>query len=77
MKLVECLEKFNKVKIDADTSFRTENQIFIDEFDDSEYFACAIVKFSELFSYFASGRINIRINQGYRGQDVVWVDMKL
>ncbi len=36
-KLVECIAKFNKGEIDADTSSKIEKQILVDEFDDPEF----------------------------------------
>ncbi len=41
-KLVECIERFNKGEIDADTSFKISKQILEDEFDDEEFLAFAI-----------------------------------
>ncbi len=66
-KLVEYLEKFSKGKIDADTSFKIERQILTDEIDDQEFLNFAIENFSELFSYIASGRVNIRILRDIEG----------
>ncbi len=37
-KLVECIERFNKGEIDADTSSKIEKQILVDEFEDTEYY---------------------------------------
>jgi hypothetical protein len=67
-KLVEYLEKFSKGKIDADTSFKIERQILTDEIDDQEFLNFAIENFSELFSYIASGRVNIRILRDIEGK---------
>ncbi len=36
-KLVECIERFNKCEIDADTSYKISKQILVDEFDDPEF----------------------------------------
>ena len=36
-KLVECIERFNKGEIDADTSSKIEKLILVDEFDDEGY----------------------------------------
>ena len=44
-KLVMCIERFNKGKIDADTSSKIERQILEDEFDDPEFFAFTMVNF--------------------------------
>ena len=50
-KLVECIERFNKGKIDADTSSKIEKQILVDEFDDEELLTFATENISELISY--------------------------
>ncbi len=44
-KLVECIERFNKGEIDADTSSKIERQILEDEFDDPEFLNFAMVNF--------------------------------
>jgi len=44
-KLVECIERFNKGEIDADTSSKIERQILVDEFDYPEFFAFTMVNF--------------------------------
>ncbi len=62
-KLVDCIGRFNKGEIDADTSCQIEKQILTDEFDDAEFLNFAIENFDKLFSYIASGRINIRIHR--------------
>jgi hypothetical protein len=36
-KLVECIEKFNKGEIDADTSSKTEKQILTGEIQDLSF----------------------------------------
>jgi hypothetical protein len=41
-KLVKCIERFNKGKIDADMSFKITKQILVNEFDDPEFLAFAI-----------------------------------
>ncbi len=33
-KLVECIERFNKGEIDADTSYKISKQILVNEIDD-------------------------------------------
>ncbi len=38
-KLLECIERFNKGEIDADTSFKMFEQILTDEIDDPEYYS--------------------------------------
>ncbi len=63
-KLVDCIERFNKGEIDADTSCQMEKQILVDEFDDPEFLNFAVENISELFGYIATGRVNIR---GYVG----------
>ncbi len=60
--------KFNKGKIDADTSFKIDKQILIDEIDDSEFLNFAIENFEELLSYIKSGIINIRIHRDITGE---------
>jgi hypothetical protein len=50
-KLVECIERFNKGEIDADTSSKIEKQILEDEFDDPEFLEFAIENLIELISY--------------------------
>ncbi len=60
-KLVDCIGRFNKGKIDADTSCQIEKQILTDEIQDPELLNFAVENISELFGYLATGRINIRI----------------
>ncbi len=57
-KLVECLEKFNKGEVDADTSFMIEKQMLTDEIDDLYFISVAMGNLSELLSYIDSGRVN-------------------
>jgi hypothetical protein len=45
------LEKLNKGKIDADTSFKMFEQILTDEIDDPELLNFAVYNISELFGY--------------------------
>ncbi len=66
-KLVECLEKFNKGEIDADTSCQIEKQILTDEIDDPELLNFTVYNISELFGYIATGRVNIRICRDITG----------
>ncbi len=61
-KLVDCIGRFNKGEIDADTSCQIEKQILTDEFDDLEFLAFAIENYSELFGYVVQGNLNIRIH---------------
>ncbi len=67
-KLVECIEKFNKGEIDADTSLKMSKQILVDEFDDEEFLAFAIEHYSEMFGYINTGRVNIRIHRDIEGK---------
>ncbi len=62
-KLVTCTGRFIKDEIDADTSCQIEKQILTDEIQDTELLNFAIENFDKLFSYIASGRINIRIHR--------------
>ena len=55
VKLVECMEKFKKGEINADTSFEIATQILTDEIDDPEFLDFAIENLSELLSYVKSG----------------------
>jgi hypothetical protein len=55
-KLVDCIGRFNKGEIDADTSSKIEKQILVDEFDDPEFLVFAIENYSEMFRYIATGR---------------------
>ncbi len=59
-KLVECIAKFNKGEIDADTSCQIEKQILTDEIQDTEFLEFAVENISELFGYLATGRVNVR-----------------
>ncbi len=44
-KLVDCIGRFNKGEIDADTSSKIKKQILVDEFDDEEFLEFAMVNF--------------------------------
>ncbi len=66
-KLVECIERFNKGEIDADTSLKISKQILEDEFDDPEFLEFAIDHYSEMFGYINTGRVNIRIHRDVTG----------
>ncbi len=59
-KLVDCIGKFNKGEIDADTSCQIEKQILTDEIQDPEFLNFAVENISELLSYIESGRVNVR-----------------
>ncbi len=67
-KLVNCQVKFNKGKIDADTSSKMFEQILTDEIDDTEFLNFAVENISELFGYIATGRVNIRICRDITGE---------
>ncbi len=67
-KLVECIERFNKGEIGADTSCQIEKQILTDEIDDPELLNFAVENISELFGYIATGRVNIRICRDITGE---------
>ncbi len=67
-KLVKCQGKFNKGKIDADTSFKMFEQILTDEIQDTEFLNFAVYNISELFGYLATGRVNIRICRDITGE---------
>ncbi len=69
-KLVDCIGRFNKGEIDADTSCQIEKQILTDEIDDPELLNFAVYNISELFVYIATGRVNIRIHRDITGE--IW-----
>ncbi len=73
-KLVECIERFNKGEIDADTSCQIEKQILTDEIQDTEFLNFAVENISELFGYLASGKIDIRICRDITGEMWFGVD---
>ncbi len=73
-KLVDCIGRFNKGEIDADTSCQMEKQILVDEFDDPEFLNFAVENISELFGYLATGRVNIRICRDITGEMWFGVD---
>jgi hypothetical protein len=54
-KLVDCIKRFNKGEIDADTSCEMEKQILTDEIDDPEFLEFAIENYSEMMGYIALG----------------------
>ncbi len=47
-KLVDCIAKFNKGEIDADTSREMEKQILTDGIQDTEFLNFAVENISEL-----------------------------
>ncbi len=61
--LVECIEQFNKDKLDYDTAFKIQKQILTDEIEDEEFFKYAIENISEMMGYIAQGYLNIRIHR--------------
>jgi hypothetical protein len=67
-KLVDCVEQFNKGKIDADTTFNMQRQILTDEIEDAEFLEFAITNFSEMMGYIAKGNLNIRIHRDITGK---------
>ncbi len=66
-KLVDCIGRFNKGEIDADTSCHIEKQILTDEIQDTEFLNFAVEHISELFGYINTGRVNIRICRDITG----------
>ncbi len=67
-KLVDCIEQFNKDKLDCDTCFEMQKQILTDEIDDDEFLEFAINNFSEMMGYIAQGKLNIRIHRDIIGE---------
>ncbi len=67
-KLVECIERFNKGEIAADTSCQIEKQILTDEIQDTEFLNFDVENISELFGYLATSRVNIRIRRDIEGK---------
>ncbi len=67
-KLVDCVEQFNKDKIDADSTFKIQKQILTDEIEDEEFLEFAIENFSEMMGYIAKGNLNIRIHRDITSQ---------
>ncbi len=67
-KLVDCIGRFNKGEIDADTSCQIEKQILTDEIQDQEFLNFDVENFSELFGYINTARINIRIHRDIEGK---------
>ncbi len=67
-RLTDCRERFNKGEIDADTCFKMEMQILVDEFDVPEFLNFAVENIDELLSYIDTGRINIRIHRDVEGK---------
>ncbi len=67
-KLVDCIGRFNKGEIYADTSCQIEKQRLTDEIQDTEFLNFAVENISELFGYIATGRVNIRIHSDITGK---------
>ena len=67
-KLVDCIGRFNKGEIDADTSCQIEKQILTDEIQDQELLNFAVENMHELFGYINTGRVNIRICRDITGE---------
>jgi hypothetical protein len=66
-KLVDCMEGIDIEDMDCVTCFKMQ-EMLSDEFDDPEFLEFAIENFSELFSYIATGRVNIRIQRDITGE---------
>ena len=66
-KLVDCIGRFNKGEINADTSSKIEKQILVDEIQDTEFLNFAVENISELFGYINTGRVSIRIHRDVTG----------
>ena len=67
-RLTDCRERFDKGEIDADTCFKTEMQILVDEFDVPEFLNFAVENLDELLSYIDTGRTSIRIHKDVDGK---------
>ncbi len=67
-KLVDCIGRFNKGEIDADTSCKIEKQILEDEIDDIEFFTFAIENFDELLCGSELINIPLTIKVSYEGK---------
>ncbi len=67
-KSVNCQVKFNKGKIDADTSCQMEKQILTDEIQDTEFLNFAVENFEELFFTLLLGEHSIRIHRDITGE---------
>ncbi len=63
------MESIDIEEMDCDTCFKMQ-EMLRDEIDDPEFLSFAIENFSELFSYIASGRVNIRIHRDIAGE--IW-----
>jgi hypothetical protein len=67
-KLIDCVEQFNKSKINADATFKMQKQALTDEIDDPEFLEFATENFSEIMGYIAQGSLNIRIHREITGK---------
>ncbi len=73
------MESIDIEEMDCDTCLKMQ-EILREEIDDPEFLEFAIENLSELLSYIATGRTNIRIHmeleglpdEQFGGQDVVW-----
>ncbi len=64
-RLVDCIGRFNKGEIDADTSCQIEKQILTDEIQDTELLNFAVENISELFGYICYWQNKHQDPQGY------------
>ncbi len=51
-KLVDCVEQFNKGRIDTDTTFKAQKQILTDEIEDGEFLEFMAHKLPRRFACF-------------------------
>ncbi len=68
MKLVDCVEQYNKGEIGAETTFKMQEQILIDKVDDPVFLEFAIKNFCEMIGYIRMVNLNIRIHRGIAGE---------
>ena len=71
-RLVECIEQYNKDKLDCDNAFIMQKEILTDEIDDPELLEFVIENFSEMMGYIAQGNLNIRIHRDITGEMWFW-----
>ncbi len=67
-KLAECIELFNNGEISADTTFKLQKKVLIDEIDDDEFLGFTIENFSDMMRYVAIGDFDIRIHSDIAGE---------
>ncbi len=72
--LVGCFKSLCKGEIDIDTATKKEAEILSDEIDDPEFYNFAIENISVLFSYIATGRVNIRVHRDITGK--IWFGVR-